>query len=80
MKSIIGKASAIAVCVACALPVAAQSTTGAPGTGAAGDTTSSRDRDDGFDLGWLGLIGLVGLVGLRRKKDAYDGTRTGGTR
>ena len=80
MKSMFGKASAIAVCVACALPVAAQSTTGAPGTGTAGDTTSTRDRDEGFDLGWLGLLGLAGLVGLRRKKDRFDGTRTGGSR
>lgn len=27
-------------------------------------TTTTRDNNDGFNLGWIGLAGLAGLVGL----------------
>jgi hypothetical protein len=60
-----------ALALACAAPVAAQST---PGTGtglSSGDQTARmRDDDSGFDIGWLGLLGLVGLLGLRRRDSA----------
>src|SRR3954468_19411117 len=62
---------ALAVCLSCALPLAAQTTTGTGGatgtggtTGGAMSTTTGTDttarRDSGFDWGWLGLIGLAG--------------------
>lgn len=30
-------------------------------------TSGTRDRDRGFDYGWLGLAGLIGLAGLARR-------------
>ena len=33
----------------------------------AGNTDSSRTRDDRTDFGWIGLLGLVGLAGMMRK-------------
>ena len=35
---------------------------------AATDTTTSADRDDHSEWGWLGLLGLAGLLGLRRRE------------
>lgn len=39
-------------------------------------TTTTRDNNDGFNLGWMGLIGLAGLVGLmprtRRDHNEHD--------
>ncbi|MBR8831871.1 MAG: hypothetical protein N5P05_002146 [Chroococcopsis gigantea SAG 12.99] len=34
-------------------------------------TTTYRNHDDGFDLGWLGLLGLIGLAGLKRKPEQH---------
>ena len=34
-------------------------------------TTTMRDDDDGFDLGWIGLAGLAGLFGLM-PRDRHD--------
>jgi MYXO-CTERM domain-containing protein len=56
---------ALAVCLSCALPLAAQTTTGSGGTSATTGTDTTR-RESGFDWGWLGLIGLAGLLGKRR--------------
>ena len=71
-----GKLVALGLAVACALPVAAQTTTQSGGTsGAAGSTTpmmTTDRRDNDNNWGWLGLIGLAGLAGLMRKKDAHD--------
>lgn len=79
---------ALALGVACALPAMAQpagngtgtGTTTTSGTGAATDAgTVRRDRDDGFDWGWLGLLGLAGLAGLRRQPHAQETHRAGTT-
>ena len=82
---------ALALGLACALPVGAQTTgggtTGATGaggtTGTTTGTTARRDNDDDdFDWGWIGLLGLAGLAGLRRKPDVHrvDQVRTTNTR
>jgi hypothetical protein len=70
--------------LACALPVAAQSTGGSTGSGAGGtggtsattgsamstaDTSGTTTREDRGGMGWIGLLGLAGLLGLRRKTD-----------
>ncbi len=34
-------------------------------------TTTTRDNNNGFDLGWIGLAGLAGLVGLM-PRDRHD--------
>ncbi len=82
---------ALVLGLACALPVAAQ-TTGTGTTGATTGTATSvavpgtatsttavrneRDRDGSFD--W-GLLGLLGLAGLRRRPDLHDLGRTNPT-
>jgi MYXO-CTERM domain-containing protein len=70
MKSIrfATRSLALAVCLASALPLAAQTTSGSDTT-----STSSR-RSSGFDWGWLGLVGLAGLLGTRRKNNVHDVT------
>jgi len=81
------RASLLALALACALPVSAQTagSTGstAGGTGTTGTTTTNgavhRDADRGFDWGLLGLLGLAGLAGLRRKPDTREFTRTSTT-
>ena len=70
-----GKLVAFGLALACALPVAAQTTTQPGGTTGAGQTTStvtsdSRDNDNNWSC--IGLIGLAGLAGLMRKKDTHD--------
>lgn len=39
-----------------------------------GRTTTTRDHNDGFELGWIGLAGLAGLIGLmpRDRRDRKD--------
>ena len=80
---------AVALGLACALPVAAQTTTGStttttPSTAStARDNTAARSDDDHRDWGWLGLLGLAGLLGLRRRDgntQSVDRTRTAGAR
>ncbi len=51
-------------------------TTTAPDTNA-NNNYGDRDRDHGFNFGWLGLVGLAGLLGLRHRS-SYD-DRTSGT-
>lgn len=46
----------------------------------AATTTTSVDREDDFNLGWLGLLGLAGLLGLKRKDDHVRPTATTNTR
>lgn len=70
---------AIALGVVCALPAAAQTSTGSSTTGATTTPTSvsaTTDRRDDRDWGWIGLLGLAGLAGLLRKKDTMDDKRT----
>ena len=42
-------------------------------------TTTTRDKNEGFELGWIGLAGLAGLVGLmprdRRSGTEHDAKR-----
>ena len=85
------RASLLALALACALPVSAQ-TVGSTTTGSSGSTTATgttdaattdtaarRDADRGFDWGLLGLLGLAGLAGLRRKPETRAFVRTGTT-
>jgi hypothetical protein len=58
-----------------ALSISAQSGTGggSPGgqtTGGGSGVTTTSNRDNDTDYGWIGLLGLVGLAGLLRKRDA----------
>jgi MYXO-CTERM domain-containing protein len=75
---------AIALGLACALPVAAQNTTGPNTTTTTPNTASTRDDtavqrvDAHRDWGWLGLLGLAGLLGLRRNRDTHSTDRTRG--
>lgn len=68
----------LGVCLTCALPVGAQTTTSAGGattpgsTGSTTMTTTERRDNDRHDYGWLGLVGLAGLLGLRRKHEDID--------
>ncbi|MBH8572506.1 WGxxGxxG-CTERM domain-containing protein [Nostocaceae cyanobacterium CENA369] len=55
------------------LPAKAQVTT-SPGTNTVPRTTTY-DRRDNFDWGWLGLIGLLGLAGLSGRKRDDEPTR-----
>ncbi len=66
------KLAALAIGLAAAMPLAAQ-TTGSPG----GQPATTVQQDDGFDWGWLGLLGLIGLAGLRRRDDGRTTTTTG---
>ncbi|AFY30543.1 WGxxGxxG family protein [Calothrix sp. PCC 7507] len=56
------------------LPVQAQVTTTSPRTDVAPRTTTYDRRDD-FDWGWLGLIGLLGLAGLTGRRRDDEPTR-----
>jgi len=81
---------AMALSLACALPVAAQNTTGpstttattTPTPAGARDDTAAQRGDDHGNWGWLGLLGLAGLFGLRRDRDSHatDRTRTASAR
>ncbi len=45
------------------------------------DITTTVDRDDDHDYGWIGLLGLIGLAGLmgKKKDDRRYETTTGRT-
>jgi hypothetical protein len=66
-----------AVAFATLSPIVATAQT-SPGGGAADTTVSTtNDRDNHHDYGWIGLVGLLGLAGLmnKRREDTID-TRT----
>ena len=68
-------ACVLGLAVMCAMPAAAQTTTGTS-TGTAGTpSTTIRQVDNDRDWGWIGLLGLVGLAGLFRKNDRHDASR-----
>ena len=54
---------ALALGLASALPVAAQT------TGSTDTNTSAPAEREGRNWGWLGLLGLFGLTGLKRRRD-----------
>lgn len=66
-----------------ALPLAAQTSTPPPATGAHDGATATDsmarhtdvDNDNDFNMGWLGLLGLAGLVGLRRHRHTHVDAR-----
>lgn len=46
-----------------------------------GYRTTTTDRDNGMDIGWIGLLGLAGLLGLRKRdthhrNENFDNTST----
>jgi MYXO-CTERM domain-containing protein len=76
MKSSIPKIAGACVATATlmiAAPVLAQSggTTGTDNS----RTTTTQERNDHRDWGWIGLLGLAGLLGLRKRDDRPDHTR-----
>ena len=75
MKRMTVAALAAALTVGTASIALSQAGTGSNAPRTESARAADRNRDDGFNWGWLGLLGLGGLAGLmrrdRRRTDAH---------